>query len=283
MLPYFYWTKIRALAKRAIEKNASFRTNNSMTRSKRGLIYATAAFLLGASLYKTGLNLFKTYGSYYEYDWILPLLGLRLVRQVVEVLFAKSFMSIKQPQPWANVAGSNAYYLIFLGLAFKQSDGYLTIPFMAGLNVSISFIEYLQVMKMKKLDVANPGLINQSVFLIWFEDIALVEFCEIIIPAVFAIVLAFWYQFCPNKNYSSLFNEEAFNYDSLVHTEICLLSYIALEILSFTIKRHNINKEFNIDLLQMLQFSLSKNGIQLACGIMGCISVTILDDLVQID
>ena len=62
---------------------------------------------------------------------------LRLVRQVVDVFMAKSFMSIKQPQPWLNVASSNVYYLVFLGMAFKQSDGYLTIPFMAALNVSI--------------------------------------------------------------------------------------------------------------------------------------------------
>ena len=59
----------------------------------------------------------------------------------------KSFMSIKQPQPWLNVAMSNVYYLVFLGLAFKQLDGYIPLLFTAVLNFTFSFI---QTQKLKK-------------------------------------------------------------------------------------------------------------------------------------
>ena len=129
---------------------------------------------------------------------------------------------------------------------------------------------------MKKLDAASPGLINHSVFLILFEDMALTEFCEIIVPSVFAVFIAFVYFICPNRKYFMLFNEENFDVDALVRTEFTLISYIAIEVLSFIIKQHYIFKEFSIDLVKLLHFSLSKHGIQLGCMIWSCFIFAIL-------
>ena len=108
-------------------------------------------------------------------------------------------MYVKQPHPWLSVVATNVYYLVYLGFVFKQAEGYLTILCMAALNATSSFIKHLQLMEIKKLDISSPGLINQSVFLIWFEDIALVELCEIIIPTIFSIVMASAYYIFPNK------------------------------------------------------------------------------------
>ena len=88
-------------------------------------------------------------------------------------------------------------------------------------NIAFSYLEYHNVMAMKKLDKSKPGMIKQSVWLIWFEDIALTKFCELIIPAIFGIYVAFVYYISPNWKYFMLFKEE-FDYDDLVRTEISL-------------------------------------------------------------
>ena len=72
------------------------------------------------------------------------------------------------------------------------------------------------------------------------------------------------------------FKEEALDYDAMVGLEIRLWSYVALEVLSFIIKRHLIYKEFGIDLLKLLQFSLTKNGISYGCGIVAIFVTTML-------
>ena len=276
---YFYCTEIRPLTKRAIKKITSFRTSKRISRSTRGLAYYFAASNGNLLLYPLGIFIYTTYGSGFAYGGLLTAFGLRVVRQVVEVLVAKSIMCVNQPQPWLSVVISNVYYLVYLSFVFQQSDSYIPILAFGLLNIAFSYLEYHNVMAMKKLDTSKPGMINQSVWLIWFEDIALTEFCEVIIPAIFGIYVAFVYYISPNRKYFMLFKEENFDYDDLVQTEISIAFYVMIEIISFYMKREYIHKSFHIDLLKLLHFSLSKCGIQLGMGIMCSFMVAILSEL----
>ena len=147
------------------------------------------------------------------------------------------------------------------------------------LNVVSGLINYIEVTKMRHLYIIRPGLIKTSVLLIWFEDIALAEFCEIIIPAIFAILVAFMFYICPNREYFILFKRENFDFDNLVQTEISLVCYIAIETLSFTAKRYYIHKAFSIDIFKLLHFSLSKNGITFGSVILSSFMYTVFTEL----
>ena len=72
----------------------------------------------------------------------------------------------------------------------------------------------------KKTGYVESGLIKHSIFLIWFEDIALTDYCETIIPAIFSIFVAFMYYISPNRKYSMLLKEEFFDYNTFFRTEI---------------------------------------------------------------
>ena len=45
------------------------------------------------------------------------------------------------------------------------------------------------------------------------------------------------------------------------------MSYAALELITFFIKRHYIQREFDIDLLKLMHYSLKKHGVEFGCMI----------------
>ena len=279
MALWFYCTEIRPKIKNAVKRKTSIQTNARLARASKGITLLVFAMNCDCVIYPIGIYLFTTYGSTDTYAGILAALCLRVVRQIVEVIMAKSIMSVKKPEPWLSVGVSNVYYLVYLGFVFQQSSGYTPTLLLMLLNVAGGFIKYKQVMKVKKLDATRPGLIKLSVLLIWFEDTALVDFCEIVIPTIYAIFLAFMFNFCPNREFFMLYKRENFDYNDLVQTEMSLVYYVAIEILSLVAKRHYIYQAFSVDLFKLLHFSLSKHGIKLGFGILSCFMYTLFTEL----
>ena len=191
-----------------------------------------------------------------------------IVRRIYKKFIAQCSMGADKHAPHFAVMLINCFHTVYISITLQQGVSIGIFFIVMVIDLSGNVISFRQLKELSaNIDCSMIGstedrskntITVERKLLALSENIALVEYCECLVPLAFGVIAVFFY-FHPNGQYIPMFHPDFFTQAQLIQSQKSLLLYAFAEITFLLIFGRIVMGKLNIPFASQLGYILSRN------------------------